>query len=154
MLPDISVPAGGSSQILAGFLRSKRRLTRSRIAILAAANEGPPHFTVEELHRRVLHKGCRVSLATIYNTLNMLNSVGLVRKFAVGGRRTIYDLQLSPHAHIIDLENGSISDFHSVEMNLSDLSIPSGYEIHGIHVVVHLRSSEVSKLRAVGQRKD
>ena len=68
----------------AGLLQSRYRLTKQRAAILRALEDGR-HLSAEEILERVRAQLPGVSLGTIYRTLDILRSIGLVQIFAHAG---------------------------------------------------------------------
>jgi len=62
------------------FAKHSLRCTRQRMAVYEALLSCDSHPTAEELFRLVKPRTERLSLATIYNTLEALEDVGLVRR--------------------------------------------------------------------------
>ena len=79
------------------------RCTSQREHIFAALCATDRHPTAEELFQAVRVSSPGVSLATVYNTLEVFTSRGLCRRLAtpqgVGACR--YDADVSDHAHVI-----------------------------------------------------
>ena len=76
-----------------------QRLTPQRQRVLALferIGEGS-HLSAEEVHQRLLRSDERVSLATVYRTLRLLSSMGLLQELELpeGGRR----FELAGDAH-------------------------------------------------------
>ena len=59
------------------------RPTTPRILLAEAFLNKPQHCSADDLHARLNQEGRRVSLATVYNTLNLLADHGLVRELRV-----------------------------------------------------------------------
>ncbi|MDH3231813.1 MAG: transcriptional repressor, partial [Alphaproteobacteria bacterium] len=60
------------------------RPTRQRLGLARLLFEyGDRHVTAEQLHAESAGMNMRVSLATIYNTLNQFSEVGLLREVVV-----------------------------------------------------------------------
>lgn len=74
--------------------------------IIARSTE---HLTAEGLHDRLKESGEKMSLATVYNSLNYLVSEGLVRKIPMDGEPDRYDKTIR-HDHLICERCGAISD--------------------------------------------
>lgn len=92
----IPAPAAGLRSSLHG---SGRRLTPQRQRVLELferIGEGS-HLSAEEVHQRLLRSDGRVSLATVYRTLRLLSSMGLLQELELpeGGRR----FELAGDAH-------------------------------------------------------
>lgn len=80
-----------------------------------------------------------MSLATVYNTLNQLTDLGLLRRVSVDGSKTYYDTNVSEHQHFFLENNRQLIDIPNAQVSLRDIVIPEGYEISKIDVVVRLR---------------
>jgi Fur family transcriptional regulator, peroxide stress response regulator len=86
------------------------RATRQREEVYRALVEHLDHPTADELYLRLRESLPSVSLATIYNCLETLVDVGLVRAVHYERQPTRYCPNLQPHAHFRDRQTGSIVD--------------------------------------------
>ncbi|MHC4649968.1 MAG: Fur family transcriptional regulator [Planctomycetota bacterium] len=86
------------------------RCTAQRRALYEALLRDNNHPTAEELYRRVKLQMSRLSLATVYNTLEALCKVGLVRKLPTNNGRCRYDADPSEHLHVCFRDDGVIED--------------------------------------------
>jgi Fe2+ or Zn2+ uptake regulation protein len=68
------------------------------------------HPTADELLRLVRPKTAKVSLATIYNSLEALCDAGLVRKMPTANGSCRYDADTSHHTHLVFRDTGEIMD--------------------------------------------
>jgi Fur family transcriptional regulator, iron response regulator len=83
-----------------------------------------------------------VSLATVYNTLNQLKTVGLLREIAIEGERTFFDTNTSNHFHFFNQETGELMDIEGDEVRVSGLpKLPAGKVVDRIDVIVRLRDT-------------
>jgi len=117
------------------------RPTRQRIAICALLFAGDPrHLVVDDLHREAKAHGIAMSLATVYNTLRQFDEAGLVRRIAVPGERTYYDVNAGDHHHFYIETEDRILDIPGSGVGLGAIPAPpDGYEIDKVDVVVHLK---------------
>jgi len=117
------------------------RPTRQRIAISALLFSGDPrHVVVDDLHREASAHGIAMSLATVYNTMRQLADAGLVRRIAVPGERTVYDVSTGDHHHFYIADEDRVMDIPDGLMRLDGVpDAPEGYAIDKVDVVVHLR---------------
>ena len=120
----------------AGLRPTKQRVALGRLLFL----NGDRHFTAEILYEEALQGGAHVSLATVYNTVNQLADLGLLRRVSVDGTKTYYDTNVSNHHHFY-FENGhELVDIQGGELSFKDLPpVPEGYEIERMDVVIRLR---------------
>ena len=98
------------------FDRCGLRLTRQREAVYSALCASDTHPTAEEIHRRVLDEGT-ISLATVYNTLQVLCEAGVCRKLATTDGSCRYDGGSHDHAHLCVVDTGELLD---LPLDISD----------------------------------
>ncbi len=103
-----------SKGVDAGLLQSRYRLTKQRSAILRALEDGQ-HLSAEAILERVRVELPGVSLGTIYRTLDILRSIGLVQIFAHAGGAAKYEAALDKHHHLLCTQCGDV-----VNINVAD----------------------------------
>ena len=93
----------------------KHRATSERFAILDAVLQSQGHFDAEALYYRMITSGIKVSKATVYNTLEILQQCGLVSKYRFAENTSRYEKAFGrpQHHHLICLECGDIIEFVS-----------------------------------------
>ncbi len=97
------------------FLRhTGQKVTGSRRKILEEVYRRHDHFDAEELYLRLKERKSGVSRATVYRTLNLLTSCGLVRKMELGESRSMYEHVLGHphHDHLVCISCGKIYEFN------------------------------------------
>jgi Fur family iron response transcriptional regulator len=68
------------------------RPTRQRVALTRLLFAGTDrHVTAEDLHKEARANNVRVSLATIYNTLNQFTETGMLREVVVDALSSYFD---------------------------------------------------------------
>ena len=102
-------------EILAKHLKShgKLRATPERYAILDALLQSQGHFDADGLYYRMVSNGVKVSKATVYNTLELLQQCGLVSKYRFAENTSRYEKAFGRphHHHMICLNCGDIIEF-------------------------------------------
>ncbi|MDP6419073.1 MAG: transcriptional repressor [Candidatus Krumholzibacteria bacterium] len=86
------------------------RLTRQRKAILQHLQRRFDHPTAEMIHEGIRFDMEDVSLATVYRSLGLLNSAGLIQELPDQGRGKRYDGNPLPHHHFFCEQCGSVED--------------------------------------------
>ncbi|MFN0157130.1 MAG: Fur family transcriptional regulator [Bacteroidota bacterium] len=103
--------------ILTKHLKSggKHRATPERFAVLDAVLQTQGHFDADGLYYRMVTGGIKVSKATVYNTLDLLQDCGLVSKYRFAENTSRYEKAFGRphHHHMICLECGDIIEFIS-----------------------------------------
>lgn len=94
------------------------RWTNQRALIVRMALATHDHFTAEELLDRCREVDSRVSRATVYRTLTVLEEAGFVEGLDTGdgGRKFEHVLGHEHHDHMVCTECGSIFEFHDEEL--------------------------------------
>jgi len=131
---------GGYTDIKIRLRNVGLRPTRQRVALaqlLFAA--GDRHVTAEALHEEAERVSFRISLATVYNTLNQFTQAGLLREVAVEGSKTYFDTNTSNHHHFFCESDNSLMDIPDDTVQVLGIpSAPAGKSITGIDVIVRL----------------
>jgi Fe2+ or Zn2+ uptake regulation protein len=98
--------------VKAVFAEHGIRCTRPRLIIYETLCKTKTHPTAEQLHQIVKDQDAGISLATIYNTLELLVDQGLARRIANRGQGSganRYDADQAPHLHLV-LNDGRVID--------------------------------------------
>ncbi|MDR1998232.1 MAG: transcriptional repressor [Candidatus Margulisbacteria bacterium] len=79
--------------------RKKVKATPQRIAVVELLKAERIHPSAEEIYR-LLKPACpSLSLATVYNTLEVLVEAGEIRRLTIDAKRTNYEYARPPHDH-------------------------------------------------------
>ena len=116
------------------------RPTAQRMRIATLLLSEPQHLSAEQILASLRSNGARVSKATVYNTLNLFASHGLIRQLSVDGARAWFDSNVDAHYHFHDLASGALIDVPVPDVEFSRLPPPPpGTEVDGIDLVIRLR---------------
>jgi Fe2+ or Zn2+ uptake regulation protein len=92
-------------------LRERRmRVTPQRIVIHRELCGHSQHMTAEQVLARVSDVLPGTSLPTVYSTLELLETLGLVRRVGTGNGAVMFDSRVEPHAHTVCRRCGAIAD--------------------------------------------
>lgn len=118
------------------------RPTRQRLALVRLLFEdGNRHITAEQLHQEASGAGIKVSLATVYNSLNQFTAAGILREVVVDAGRSYFDTNTTEHHHFFNDDTGELNDIPSDSVVLSTLPMaPVDTVIDGVDVIVRLRN--------------
>lgn len=116
--------------------------TAQRLRIAGVLLAAPQHMSAEQLLAQLKGGGGRVSKATVYNTLNLFASRGLIRPLSVDGTRAWFDSNVEAHYHFHNVDSGALTDVAVPEVEFSRLpAAPEGMEVAGIDLVIRLRKA-------------
>lgn len=122
-----------------------QRLTPQRQRVLALferIGEGS-HLGAEEVHQRLLRSEERVSLATVYRTLRLLSSMGLLQELELpeGGRR--FELASDAHRdhhHLVCVRCGRTEEFENSAVLQAGERAAGGYGFRLLECVLNVRA--------------
>lgn len=116
------------------------RATPKRIAIGGLLFDGADrHVTADDVAMIARKAGVRVSLATVYNTLNQFVAAGLMKRITLDTDRTYFDTNVSEHHHLFFEEDGMLHDIPGDTVRVEGLpEIPSGSKVRCVEVIVRM----------------
>ena len=116
------------------------RATPKRIAIGGLLFDGRDrHVTADDVAVMARKNGVRVSLATVYNTLNQFVSAGLMKRITLDTDRTYFDTNVSDHHHLFFEESGVLHDIPGDSIRVEGLpESPVGSRISAVEVIVRM----------------
>ncbi|GBQ25693.1 Fur family transcriptional regulator [Gluconacetobacter sacchari] len=92
------------------------KMTGQRRVIARVLSEAEDHPDVEELYRRAIGLDARISVATVYRTVRLLEEKGILERRDFGGGRARYEAtEDGDHYHLIDVESGKVVEFEDAE---------------------------------------
>jgi Fur family ferric uptake transcriptional regulator len=108
------------------------RMTGQRRIIARALDAAVDHPDVVELHRRVAALDDRISLSTVYRTVKLFETQGIIERLDFRDGRSRYEQAAREHHdHLINLETGDVIEFHSdaIEALQTEIAKKLGYEV-------------------------
>ncbi len=93
------------------------RMTEQRRTIAQVIQNAKNHPDVEELYQLASAIDPRISLSTVYRTLNLFEESGLVEKHDFkDGRARFEPIPDEHHDHLIDVRSGKVIEFRNEEI--------------------------------------
>ena len=122
---------------------SNLRPTKQRLKICKFLfdREKTFHFTVETLNKKINKNGAaKVSLATIYNTVEAFTSAGYLKEILTSKNKSYYDTNIKSHHHFYDEGSKELTDIHYSQIQLSKVPTPpKGKKIKNLEVVIRIQ---------------
>lgn len=119
--------------------------TQQRLLIARVLFERPRHFSADQVLKQVNAGRDHVSKATVYNTLGLFASKGLVREVIVDPTRVFYDPNTSDHHHFYNVDTGELRDIDVADVQVGQLpELPAGTVTDGVDVIIRVRSATES----------
>lgn len=110
------------------------RITSQRALILEIIRRGQGHLDADEVYRRARERKPRISLSTVYRTLQTLKKLGLIDEVHIDETHHHYEIKTSTeHHHLVCLGCGRVIEFsyplvQSIEKTVAEVK---GYKITG-----------------------
>lgn len=99
------------------ILRKKGlKVTPQRLAVLKLLSKGG-HYSGEQIFEELKKNEPSISLSTVYNALEALESAGIINSFEANGI-TWYEMRRNPHVNVICEDKNEIID---VDINIDDI---------------------------------
>ncbi len=99
------------------------RLTPQRLAICRHLAASRAHPSPGQVYEQVRREQPAISLATVYNTLEVLRDLGEIIEIPSGTEGVRYETDLSPHANLICVGCGRIVDLPLDCLEVADAAI-------------------------------
>ena len=130
-------------EIINKLRSSNLRPTKQRILIAKKLFDRKEtfHFTAETLNKVVNRKGqTRISLATIYNTVEAFKRAGHIREILTNNSKSYYDTNIKSHHHFYDEQTKELTDINYNQVKLSKVPLPpKGKKIKNLEVVIRIQ---------------
>ncbi len=106
-------------------------MTRQRRLILEILRESESHPTADVLYESVRRRLPRISLATVYRNLDILEVSGDIRRLRLGDGPARFDGNVGRHHHVRCVGCGRIADASAgiCRVRKSELAESTGYEL-------------------------
>ena len=121
------------------------RATKQRLAIckMLFGRSETFHFSIENL-KKIFEKNTknRISLATLYNTVNAFRKNGYLKEIYLKGNKTFYDTNTKNHHHFYDEDMSQLIDIEDKNISINYLpKTPSGKKIKSVEVLVKIEDN-------------
>lgn len=140
-------------------VEQRLKMTGQRRVIARVLSESADHPDVEELYRRATALDARISIATVYRTVRLLEENGILERRDFGGGRARYEpSEHGHHHHLIDVDTGRVIEFEDEEHErvLQAIAARLGFELVSHRLELFGRRIETRKRakRAAAQLRD
>ena len=134
------------------FLRADgRRITPERKLLLRIIRDNP-HLGANDIYELARKENPKMSLSTVYRTVNLLESLGLVEASPLGQDHHHYEVRLQEHYHLVCLDCGKIIEIPASEA-IKQLAKDYDFQISGVKLEIYGYCKECQKERPSRQSK-
>ena len=93
------------------------KMTEQRRVIARVLSEATDHPDVEQLYQRASKIDSRISIATVYRTVKLLEEASILERHDFGDGRARYEeAPEEHHDHLIDTNSGEVIEFYNSEI--------------------------------------
>ncbi|MEQ8442202.1 MAG: Fur family transcriptional regulator [Alphaproteobacteria bacterium] len=90
------------------------KMTEQRRVIARVLSESDDHPDVESLYQRATEVDSRISIATVYRTVRLLEEAEILTRHDFGDGRARYEeVSEEHHDHLIDIDSGEVVEFQN-----------------------------------------
>lgn len=122
------------------------RITKPRQVILTILHQAEGHPDATQIFERAVAMDSRISLATVYRTMKVLEESGAIQRHAFGdGPARFEEAQTGHHDHLIDIDSGAVVEFADarIEQLQEEIAARLGYKI--VHHRLEIYGRKLSK---------
>ena len=121
------------------------RMTGQRKLIIKVLQKSKDHPDVEELFKRANAINNRVSIATVYRTVRLLQDTGILSRLEFNdGKSRFEDAVRKHHDHLIDIESGEVIEFvdDEIEKIQNKIATRLGFDLVGHKLELYGKRNE------------
>lgn len=119
------------------------KVTLPRVKILQMLESSElHHMSAEDVYKALMEQGDDVGLATVYRVLTQFETAGLVVRHNFDGGHSVFEVARGEHHdHMVDIDAGTIIEFHNDEIETLQKRIAAeyGYELTDHSLVLYVR---------------
>ncbi len=97
-----------------------------RVLIYDYLRQHRTHPTVDEIYSSLSKRVPTLSKTTVYNTVKLLSSAGIIKTITIEEQQARYDAGTELHGHFLCTECGGVFDF---DTSLPDSRLPHGFNV-------------------------
>ena len=115
--------------------------TKQRLEIAELIFAKDQHFTAVQLIEQVRENKLPISQATVYNTLCLFESTGLLKAINLQNDCKFYDTNLHSHHHIYNTSTNVLTDISNDKIEFSKIpNIPAHLELEHAEVLIKVKN--------------
>jgi Fur family ferric uptake transcriptional regulator len=129
-----AAPARGDNRLEQICEQRGLKMTGQRRVIARVLAESQDHPDVDQVHRRASAIDPRISIATVYRTVRLLEAANILSRHDFGDGRARYEhASASHHDHLIDVDSGEVIEFSNedIEKLQERVARDLGFELVG-----------------------
>lgn len=109
-------------------------MTDQRRVIAQVLSDSNDHPDVDQVYQRAIKADPRISIATVYRTVKLLEEANILERHDFGDGRARYEEAAEEHHdHLIDMQSGKVLEFtnEEIERLQREVAAKLGYKLVG-----------------------
>jgi Fur family iron response transcriptional regulator len=115
--------------------------TKQRLDLAKLIFAKKQHFTAADLISLADNKGLNISMATVYNTLSLLEDKGMLKTINIDNELKFYDTNLENHHHFYNTTMSTLTDIAHDRVTFAELpELPKNLEIESTELLIKVKN--------------
>ena len=115
--------------------------TKQRLDLAKLIFAKKQHFTATDLISLVDKNGLNISMATVYNTLSLLEDKGMLKTINIDNELKFYDTNLENHHHLYNTTMSTLTDIAHDRVTFAELpELPKNLEIESTELLIKVKN--------------
>ena len=115
--------------------------TKQRLDLAKLIFAKKQHFTAADLISLADNKGLNISMATVYNTLSLLEDKGMLKTINIDNELKFYDTNMENHHHFYNTTMSTLTDIAHDRVTFAELpELPKTLEIESTELLIKVKN--------------
>ena len=115
--------------------------TKQRLDLAKLIFAKKQHFTASDLISLANKNGLNISMATVYNTLSLLEDKGMLKTININNELKFYDTNLENHHHLYNTTMSTLTDIAHDRVTFAELpELPKTLEIESTELLIKVKN--------------
>ena len=115
--------------------------TKQRLDLAKLIFAKKQHFTASDLISLANKNGLNISMATIYNTLSLLEDKGMLKTINIDNELKFYDTNMENHHHLYNTTMSTLTDIAHDRVTFAELpELPKNLEIESTELLIKVKN--------------
>ena len=118
--------------------------TKQRLDLARLIFAKKQHFTAADLISLADKNGLNISMATVYNTLSLLEDKGMLKTINIDNELKFYDTNMENHHHLYNTTMSTLTDIAHDKVTFAELpELPKTLEIESTELLIKVKNKQL-----------
>ena len=115
--------------------------TKQRLDLAKLIFAKKQHFTASDLISLANKNGLNISMATVYNTLSLLEDKGMLKTINIDNELKFYDTNMENHHHLYNTTMSTLTDIAHDRVSFAEFpELPKTLEIESTELLIKVKN--------------